>query len=361
MRSKVLHKKLTVISVILMALVMIVLISTELFFNKKTEESKAKKNCDLVLLTYEGIDDSYFKLVKEGIERASASMKKQVLCLSAAEYKGSYEDTVKAAIDTKASVVVLPDDSFSEIVYQFQHLYPNTRFLLIGGVPHNADSSDTTTADNVISVVFDEAEAGFYAGYAAVLEGYKRLCFVYEDTLSKSIRYCYGFLQGVEYASEQLNISDTQVRLLHINDNTDRTLIGDKIGKEEELVIVSDLSLLGENQEMVNRCPVMLCGGTRLEEEHVVAIVTNDVVASVNDIIIDFYAENIDGGSVVNVDTHNSRISFVAEDGYFESFTAEIRSKLMNGILRNEITLIGDTTIPVKDLELPHIKVSENY
>ncbi|MBQ3666035.1 MAG: BMP family ABC transporter substrate-binding protein [Lachnospiraceae bacterium] len=379
MKFKIFHKNLTVISIIFLAFIMIILIGTELIFDKK-KSSKEKKNCNIALITYDEIDEAYFKLILKGVENAAASLDKEYLVFSVGDYKGSYEDTLKAAVDSKASVIVLPDATFEEVVYNCQNQYVNTCFLMIDAIPHNSDHSDNTASDNVISVMFDEAEVGFFAGYAAVSEGYDKLSFICDDTMPKSIRYCYGFLQGADYAAIENDVKDIEIDMIHLSENVNIEQTIKSVDQDVDLVATSSMSLINvepadsalpsgsettSDQDntitsYLSGYPVMFLGGYNLDTENVVATVTNDISSSVNDSLIDFFADNLDGGSIVNFDTKNNKISFVSETGYFNQFSEEKRKALSLKILNNEITIISDTTVSAEELDLEHIVIKEN-
>jgi len=114
-------------------------------------------------------------------------------------------ETMKTAIDTGAKVVVCPGYLFEEAVYQIQNDYPEVQFLLIDGEPHDANYK-YATAENVHCILYQEEQAGYFAGYAAVKDGYKKLGFLGGMDVPAVIRYGYGFLQGANAAAKELKI-----------------------------------------------------------------------------------------------------------------------------------------------------------
>ena len=115
-------------------------------------------------------------------------------------------ETMKTAIATGAKVVVCPGYLFEEAVYQVQDEYPEVQFLLIDGEPHNADYSDYKTASNVHCILYQEEQAGYFAGYAAVKEGYTKLGFLGGMDVPAVIRYGYGYLQGANAAAKEMKV-----------------------------------------------------------------------------------------------------------------------------------------------------------
>lgn len=116
-------------------------------------------------------------------------------------------ETMKTAIETGAKVVVCPGYLFEEAVYEIQGTYPEVQFLLIDGEPHDANYNYKTEA-NVHCILFQEEQSGYFAGYAAVMDGYKKLGFLGGMDVDAVIRFGYGFVQGANAAAKELDIED---------------------------------------------------------------------------------------------------------------------------------------------------------
>ncbi len=120
-------------------------------------------------------------------------------------------DSIKSAIDKGAKVVVCPGFLFEETIYEIQNTYPDTQFLLLDGEPHDADYK-YETAPNVHCILYQEEQAGYLAGYAAVKEGYTKLGFLGGVEVPAVQRFGYGFVQGADAAAKELgNTKDVSV------------------------------------------------------------------------------------------------------------------------------------------------------
>ena len=115
-------------------------------------------------------------------------------------------ESMRAAIENGAKVVVCPGYLFEDSVYLVQDEYPEVNFLLLDGEPHSADYSEYKTAANTHCILYREEQAGFFAGYAAVKEGYTELGFVGGMAVPAVIRFGYGFVQGADVAAQELGI-----------------------------------------------------------------------------------------------------------------------------------------------------------
>ncbi len=114
-------------------------------------------------------------------------------------------ETIKAAIDKGAKVVVCPGYLFEETLYAVQGEYPEVNFLLLDGEPHDANYVYETKS-NTANILYQEEQAGYLAGYAVVKDGYTSLGFLGGMAVPAVIRFGYGFVQGAEAAAVELGI-----------------------------------------------------------------------------------------------------------------------------------------------------------
>lgn len=118
----------------------------------------------------------------------------------------SYIETIGLAVEGGAKLIVCPGFLFEEPVFIAQDTYPDVKFILLDGEPHTADYSTFKTGDNVMPILFQEDQAGFLAGYAAVKDGYTKLGFMGGMAVPAVIRYGYGYVQGADYAAKELGV-----------------------------------------------------------------------------------------------------------------------------------------------------------
>lgn len=113
------------------------------------------------------------------------------------------ETALRTAAESGAKLVLCRGDAAATALYRIQENYPDVHYLLFDDEPHNDDYSAYKTADLVHCVLFQEEQAGYLAGYAAVIDGYTSLGFVGAREIPGIVRYGTGFLQGAEAAAEQ--------------------------------------------------------------------------------------------------------------------------------------------------------------
>jgi basic membrane protein A len=118
----------------------------------------------------------------------------------------SYLTAIDLAVRGGAKIIVTPGYLFEVPVYIAQDRYPNVNFILLDGVPHSEDYSTFRTSKNTVGVLYAEDQAGFLAGYAAVKDGNRRLGFMGGMAVPAVVRFGYGFVQGAEYAAQELGL-----------------------------------------------------------------------------------------------------------------------------------------------------------
>lgn len=111
----------------------------------------------------------------------------------AADSKSQVErvgDAVKEGV--KYIVAVGPE--VKDGIAEAQDKYKDVTFIYL-------DGSLDEIGDNCITVRFNPLQAGFLAGYGAVLEGFDNLGYLAGDESAEAVAYGYGFLQGVNEAA----------------------------------------------------------------------------------------------------------------------------------------------------------------
>ena len=114
--------------------------------------------------------------------------------------------SIDAAYQDGYNVIVLPGYLFGEAIGKVAKDYDDAKF--IGLDIGEGDLGGIAVPANVFCAVYQEEIPGFFAGYAAVKEGYRHLGFLGGMAVPAVIRYGYGFVQGANKAAEELKVAD---------------------------------------------------------------------------------------------------------------------------------------------------------
>ncbi|HNW85500.1 MAG TPA: BMP family ABC transporter substrate-binding protein [Candidatus Limiplasma sp.] len=115
-------------------------------------------------------------------------------------------ESMKAAIEKGAKAVVTPGYLFADSVAEVSAAYPDVSFLLVDTAPSG------TPLPNTYSISYKEEQSGYFAGYAAVKDGYKKLGFLGGMAVPAVVRYGYGFVQGADAAAKELGLTDVEIK-----------------------------------------------------------------------------------------------------------------------------------------------------
>ena len=133
---------------------------------------------------------------------------------------------VEQAADEGYNVIVMPGYAFGGTIVEAAPLYPEVKFialdvaegdLLEAGVtaageaydynPANWDLAKYVDMSNVYCAIYQEELCGYMAGYAAAKMGYTKLGFLGGMAVPAVIRYGYGFVQGVDAAAAEMDVT----------------------------------------------------------------------------------------------------------------------------------------------------------
>ncbi len=132
-------------------------------------------------------DEDYKYFVPEGGETAGTAQ---------------YIAAIELAIEWGAETVITPGFLFEEAIYTVQEEYPDVKFVLLDGEPHDANYT-YETLDNTLPILFQEEQSGFLAGYGAVKEGLVTPAFIGGMAVPAVVKFGIGFVAGAYFAAEE--------------------------------------------------------------------------------------------------------------------------------------------------------------
>ena len=120
-------------------------------------------------------------------------------------------DAMKAAVDSGAEVVVCAGYLQEAALRRAAMEFPEVPFVFIDGYPLTEDpeNPDAAVLTNVAGISFQEEQAGYLAGYAAVKDGFTKLGFSGGGggTNDACCRFGYGYVQGANAAAAELGVT----------------------------------------------------------------------------------------------------------------------------------------------------------
>ena len=143
---------------------------------------------------------------------------------------------IEKAVDEGFNVIVMPGYAFGGAIVEAAPEFPDVKFIALDVAagdlletavakagesydfnPSNWDLNKYVDMSNVYCAVYQEELCGYMAGYAAVKLGYKNLGFLGGMAVPAVQRYGYGFVQGVDAAAAELELTDVKLNYAYGN------------------------------------------------------------------------------------------------------------------------------------------------
>lgn len=336
----------------------------------QTASSTSDGTYELALITDLGtIDDKSFNQgAWEGITQYAKDNNKTYKYYQPQEQStDSYLETIGLAIEGGAKLVVCPGYLFEEPVYLAQQQYPDTYFILLDGEPHNADYSEYKTGEHVMPILYQEDQAGYLAGYAAVKDGMTKLGFLGGMAVPAVIKFGYGYVQGAEAAAEetgaQVDIMYNYTGQFAATPEAQTMAAGwYKAGTE---VIFGCGGAVGNSvmaaAEAEGKKVIGVDVDQSSESDTVITSAMKMLSNSVYDGVQDYYEGNFPGGKTTTFTAADDGVGLPMETSKFENFTQEEYDAVYEKLKNGEIELTSFTegnTDPNNDLTLTNVKVT---
>lgn len=284
----------------------------------------------------------------------------------------AYLSAIELAVRGGAKVIVTPGFLFEEPIFIAQDEYPDTNFILIDGVPHSADYSEFRTEGNVVGVLYAEDQAGFLAGYAAVMDGNRDLGFMGGMAVPAVVRFGYGFVQGAEYAAEELGLEPGSISLnYHYTGGFDatpevQTLAASWFQSGIEVIFAAGGAVGNSVMAAAEQADAKVIGvdiDQSGESETVISSAMKGLGASVYSVLEANYDGSFPGGETLVMDASNDGVALPMETSRFESFSQAdydaVFSKLVNDTDGIASGMIVDTDVEsASDIETSAVKVT---
>ncbi|MEN1760024.1 BMP family ABC transporter substrate-binding protein [Anoxynatronum sibiricum] len=242
----------------------------------------------------------------------------------------AYLSAIELAVRGGAKVIVTPGFLFEEPIFIAQDQYPDTHFILIDGVPHNEDYTEFRTEPNVVGVLYAEEQAGFLAGYAAVKDGSRSLGFMGGMAVPAVVRFGYGFVQGAEYAAEELGLAAGDVTInYHYTGGFDatpevQTLAASWYQSGVDTIFACGGAVGNSVMAAAEQAGAKVVGvdiDQSGESETVITSAMKGLGASVYSTLEAFYAGSFPGGETIVMDASNDGVALPMATSRFESFS----------------------------------------
>ena len=334
----------------------------------KDASSDNDKPVDVVLITDFGTidDNSYNQGAWDGVMQYA-----EEAGLSYEFYQPEDNDNdsimaqVKRGVKNGARLFVCPGTMLEVPVYNAMKKYDDASFILVDGVPHNEDNTESLIEENVSVIKFAEEQAGFLAGYAAVRDGYKGLGFVGGMPIDPVIRFGYGFVQGADYAAIEMGVN-VHIRYTYTNTFGEDPLIEDLAAAwfdDDTEVIFACGGSIGKSviraAENHDGKVIGVDVDESSESETVITSAMKDIKTAVYDDVKSFFEGSFAGGSETVKTAATGGVCLPMETSRFEKFSQENYDAIFSHLVDGMIVPYKETNIATcEELSLVNTEVT---
>ncbi len=259
----------------------------------------------------------------------------------------AYLESIDLAVLGGAKIIVTPGFLFEAPIFEAQTKYPDVKFVLIDGAPHNGDYN-VVVEENVASVFYAEEETGFLAGYAATMDGYTSFGYMGGMAVPAVQAFGIGYVQGIEAAAVELGLKDGSIDVQYhytgdfAETPKNKTTTHAMISNGAEVVFGAGGSVGKSVFAACSETDAVAIGvdvDQKADSEKVITSATKGLGASVYTILEAYYADEFStyGGKSTYFDAKNNGIGLPSDFSRFKTFTSEdydaIYGKLADGTI----------------------------
>lgn len=334
----------------------------------KDSDKTSDKQVDVVLITdYGTIDDnSYNQGAWDGLKQYAEESG-----ISVEYYQPKDNDTesimdeIKRGVGNGAKLFVCPGTMLEVPVYNAMKKYDDVSFILVDGIPHNEENTESVIGENVSVITFAEEEAGFLAGYAAVRDGYKGLGFAGGIPVDPVIRFGYGFVQGADYAAIEMGVN-VHIRYTYTNtfseDQSIEDLAGAWFDDDTEVIFACGGSISKSIIRAAESHDGKVIGvdvDESSESETVITSAMKSIRSAVYDDVKSYFDGTFTGGVQTTKTAATNGICLPMETSRFEKFDKESYDAVFSHLVDGMIVPYKETNIATcEELSLINTEVT---
>ena len=335
------------------------------------QQEQESEGFQLAIITdTSGVNDRSFNQGSwEGIQRAATTLGLNAHHFTAnANSDPDFLNTIDLALSGGAQLIVMPGFLLQTAAYQAQDIYPHINFVLVDGLPHNPQTGETRIEPNAVALIYAEEQAGFLAGYSAVMEGHRALGFMGGVAVPQVVHFGYGFLQGAQHAAQALELAPGAVTVHYLYTNTFspspevQTTAASWFNVAGVEVIFAAGGSMGLSVMAAAEANNGLVIGVDVDQYHESPAVLTSALKQLGNAvyaaILDWYEGEIEGRESWMFDATNDGIGLPMQTSRFQNFTYAQYEEILGQLSEGTIHVIRDHALSVEDLGLDLLDIT---
>ena len=290
--------------------------------------SKEVKNDNMkvcVVLDEGGANDQSFnQSAIEGLYKARDKYEVEVSYIESTGGESEYLTNIESAVDLDCDLVVAVGYKFAEEIEEASKAYPEQKFAIV-------DGSYEDTPENVTSILFDEAGAGYAVGLiASQMTKTNKVAFLGGYDIPSVTGFMDGFIVGAKEGDENI-----EVKTQFANSFTDAAkgkAMAQQLIKDQYDIIFSAGG--GVNQGVWEACKELdkMAVGVDMPSSHLSDIIITSAVKNVGTglelTIKDLVEGNFKGGEAIKYDLSNNGVGYEVTDHLSDEVVKFVEDKI---------------------------------
>ena len=287
------------------------------------------------------------------------------------------ETMIRQAVNDGADVIVCVGYLYGASLAWAAEQYPDVKFVAIDVT--QGDIGTDEIPSNCYCITFKEEQAGYLAGYAIAKDGKTKLGFLGGMAVPAVIRYGYGFVQGAEYAAQELGMADGSIGLMYnYTGGFDATPEAQNqaaswYNNGTEVIFAAGGAVGNSVMAAAEAAGTKVIGvdvDQSGESETVITSAMKGLGTSVYDMIAAYYNGSFPGGENKVYDAANNGVALAMDTAKFDSFAKADYDTLFAALQNNTNNIASDilknvdadnneialTDIPVKAVVVTEVK-----
>ena len=308
-----------------------------------------------------------------------------------------YVKSIEIAVKNGAKVIVTPGYLFENAIWLVQDQFPFVKFILLDGSPNNVtDWGNATTppttienkpmnfdiAANVYSVFYAEEESGFLAGYAAVKDGFTKLGFMGGMAVPAVVRFGIGFVQGANYAAQEMNLADNAIEIKYeylnsfLPDNAHQTKAASWYSSGTEVIFVAaggagNSVMKAAEQSGAGKFVIGVDVDQAAESEKVITSAMKELSNSVYDVLTEIYNNRVltetvgqvttivqSNGRSITLDASVAGVGLPQNFSRFRTFNQAAYNAIFAKVSNKTVTISNDISVLPNAFNTPKVAVA---
>lgn len=268
----------------------------------------------------------------------------------------AFEDAIKTAINKGAKVVIVDNSAIAKAVYNMQEVYPEIKFVMLDANPYDPDNGDILITQNTVAADFDSAQAGYLAGYAAVIDGSTELGFIGQSGAEDTKAFGYGYVMGAERAAGEIGAPVT-MDYKYCENASDRDAVyqqaTEMYDKGAQVIFAAGPKIQEPVIEAAEAKDGKVIGSETdqsAKSDKVITSAIYNIRGALKEILGDYAKDSFKGGEVIQYNAHNEGVSLELKNNKLSNLTTDQYKEVYDNLASGEIKFNLDNIESAQDI-----------